>query len=214
MKKKEKLLENILPYDFSYYYIYNKNKFKKFKNICVLFTDIVNYSKIAKTYMDIVVFMILKDMYSKFDKMIQNYGSLQKIETIGDSYMIVGDLNNQYDLQIVITEILEFAEKLIIETKNITAPSYKLQLRIAIHIGSVQIGILGIDKPRLCVVGNTVNVSARLQTNTLPDTIQISEQLYMNIQDNEIKDKYTKKEDVELKNICTMNTYIRNNIIQ
>jgi hypothetical protein len=182
--------------------------------VCVLFTDIVSYSKIAKTYMDIVVFMILKDMYTRFDKLIQNYSSLQKIETIGDSYMVVGDLNNQYDSQIIIKEILEFAEKLIVETKNIVAPSYKLELRIGIHIGSVQIGILGIDKPRLCVIGNTVNVSARLQTNTLPDTIQISEKLYLNIEDNDIKEKFIKKNDVELKNICKMNTYVRNNIIE
>jgi len=163
--------------------------------------------------MDIVTFMILKEMYTRFDNLIKKYPSLQKIETIGDSYMVVGDMYKKYDINIVINEIINFAENLLIETKKIIAPSYKLQLRIGIHIGSAIIGILGIDKPRLCVVGNTVNIAARLQSSTLPDTIQISEKLYSMLQDEDNKSKYVKKENVELKNISIINTFIRDNIV-
>ena len=125
-----------------------------------------------------IVYMILNDMYSRFDNLLKNFTSLQKIETIGDSYMVVGDLNNKHNLDIIIKEILQLAEDLIIETKNVKAPSYKLEIRIGIHIGSAVIGILGKEKPRLCVIGNTVNVANRLQTNTDPDTIQISTHVY------------------------------------
>ena len=213
LKEKEQLLDNILPYNFSSHAIKNKKKFIRQSDICVLFTDIVSYCKIAKTYMDIITFMILRDMYTKFDNLIQKYPSLQKIETIGDSYMVIGDMYKEYDINIVINEIIHFAENLLLETKKIIAPSYKLQLRIGIHIGSVIIGILGTDKPRLCVVGNTVNIAARLQSSTLSDTIQISETLYSKISDENDKAKYRKKENVELKNICSMNTYIIENIV-
>jgi class 3 adenylate cyclase len=158
--------------------------------------------------MDMIVYMILDDMYSRFDKLLENFTSLQKIETIGDSYMVVGDLNKKNTMDIIIKEIIQLAEKLIIETKNVIAPSYELEIRIGIHIGSAVIGILGKEKPRLCVIGNTINIAARLQTNTYSDTIQISEKLYNKIPDDDTKIKFTKKENVELKNICTMNTYV------
>jgi class 3 adenylate cyclase len=186
----------------------NKKKYIKYNEICVLFTDIVNYSKIANTYMDMIVYMILDDMYSKFDNLLKKFTSLQKIETIGDSYMVVGGLNKDNTMDVIIKEILQIAEALIIETKNVRAPSYNLEIRVGIHIGSAVIGILGKDKPRLCVIGNTVNIAARLQTNTFSDTIQISEKLYNKILDDDLKIKFTKKENVGLKNICSMNTYV------
>ena len=160
--------------------------------------------------MDMIVYMILNDMYSRFDNLLQKFTSLQKIETIGDSYMVVGDLNKKHKSDIIIKEILQLAEGLIIETKNVKAPSYKLKIRIGIHFGPAVIGILGKEKPRLCVIGNTVNIAARLQTNTFSDTIQISEKLYNKILDDDIKIKFTKKENVDLKNICSMNTYVTN----
>ena len=202
------MLENIIPFNLTYNFFQNKKKYIKYNEICVLFTDIVNYSKIANTYMDMIVYMILDDMYSRFDKLLENFTSLQKIETIGDSYMVVGDLNKKNTMDIIIKEIIQLAEKLIIETKNVIAPSYELEIRIGIHIGSAVIGILGKEKPRLCVIGNTINIAARLQTNTYSDTIQISEKLYNKIPDDDTKIKFTKKENVELKNICTMNTYV------
>ena len=70
-------------------------------------------------------------------------------------------------------------------------------------------GILGNEIPRLCVVGNTVNMASRLQSTAEENTIQMSEAMY-NIAKNTYFDaniKYIFKENIVLKNIGAVNTY-------
>jgi len=76
-------------------------------------------------------------------------------------------------------------------------------------MGSVNIGILGNEIPRLCVVGNAVNVASRLQSTAEEDTIQISHHIYEQIEDIdfEINIEFLKKENVFLKNIGSVTTY-------
>ena len=50
--------------------------------ICVLFTDIVNYTELAKKYNDKIIFKLLHNVYNTFDNSIKKYTHLQKIETI------------------------------------------------------------------------------------------------------------------------------------
>jgi class 3 adenylate cyclase len=88
-------------------------------------------------------------------------------------------------------------------------------IRVGIHIGSVSVGILGNEIPRLCVVGNTVNMASRLQSTADPDTIQISHHIYEQLEEMDLKNKFEicKKENVFLKNIGSVTTYIVTPII-
>ena len=216
------LLKKILPFGFEKEYIVanananaNANySNKSFKNICVLFTDIVSYTELANKYEDEVIFNLLNNVYIKFDNIIKKYSHLQKIETIGDAYMVVGDIFTDNDnYQTVVKEIMLLSFDLMKEIKSIETPdNIPLSIRIGINIGSVIAGILGSEIPRLCVVGNTVNIAARLQTNTEKNTIQISNDIY-EIAKKIYFDKnieYTFKKDVFLKNIGSINTYIIN----
>ena len=78
----------------------------------------------------------------------------------------------------------------------------------------VNIGILGNEIPRLCVVGNAVNVSARLQTTAEADTIQMSRHIYEQAEEIDfgMNMEYIKKENVFLKNIGSITTYNLQNI--
>ena len=90
-----------------------------------------------------------------------------------------------------------------------TPDNKPLQLRIGINIGKVVVGILGVEIPRLCVVGNTVNVASRLQSTADVDTIQISRHIYEIAEaiDFDIEFDYVMKENVFLKNIGSVTTY-------
>jgi class 3 adenylate cyclase len=179
--------------------------------ISILFTDIVNYTELAKKYDDKIIFDLLNDVYKKFDNIIKKYSHLQKIETIGDAYMVVGDIyRDTLNHKIVIKEIILFALELIKEIKLIKTPDkLPLSIRIGINMGQVSIGILGSEIPRLCVVGNAVNVAARLQSTADPNTIQMSRHIYEQIDELDFDMKFeTKfKENVFLKNIGSVNTY-------
>jgi len=207
---KLELLKKILPLELEEKYLENSNDYKTFNFVCVLFTDIVSYTEIANKYGANVIYSLLNEIYTCFDNIIKKYENLQKIETIGDAYMIVSDIytNDQTDN---VKNVLCFAFDILKHIKKINTPDGEpLQLRIGIHLGTVVVGILGIEIPRLCVIGNTVNIANRLQTNTEPDSIQVSTHIYEKFKEIDFgfDIKVEKKENVFLKNLGSKTTYI------
>lgn len=205
---KLELLKKILPLELEENYLSKKNDYKEFPMVCVLFTDIVSYTELAKKYDSSVIFQLLHDVYTRFDDIVQPYTHLQKIETIGDAYMVVGDLYHPYQ-STTPQQMMDLAREFLKEIGKVPTPDGKpLQLRIGIHIGKVVVGILGVDIPRLCVVGNTVNMAARLQSTADPDTIQISKHLYEVVTEDNKDILFDTKENVFLKNIGSVTTYV------
>lgn len=205
---KLELLKKILPLELEDMYLAQTKEYKPYNFICVLFTDIVSYTEMAKKYEADVIYKLLNDIYTRFDDIINKYGNLQKIETIGDAYMVVSDIYTNDQTNNVKNMIL-FAFDILREIKNIPTPDgTPLQLRIGINLGKVVVGILGVEIPRLCVIGNTVNVANRLQTSTDPDTIQISTHVYEIIKEKMPEVYFDEKKNVFLKNLGSMTTYV------
>jgi class 3 adenylate cyclase len=218
-KLKLELLKKLLPFDLDRDYIKTgtgtgtgTGKNKEFQMICIMFTDIVNYTELATRYKNgDTIFKLLNDIYYHFDNIIKKYSHLQKIETIGDAYMVVGDIyREEHNHKVVVKEIILLGLEFIKEVKTIKTPdNIPLCIRIGINMGNVNIGILGNEIPRLCVVGNAVNVSARLQTTAETDTIQMSRHIYEQAEEIDfgMNMEYIKKENVFLKNIGSITTY-------
>jgi len=205
---KLELLRKILPLEMEDNYLTQTNDYKSYNFICVLFTDIVSYTELAKRYDDSVIFRLLNNIYTVFDEAVVKYSNLQKIETIGDAYMVVGDIYNQ-DTQTNVRNIVLLSIEFMRLIKTIPTPDgVPLQLRIGIHLGKVTVGILGNEIPRLCVVGNTVNVASRLQSTAEPDGIQMSRHVYEFASELDLGiEEYHMKENVYLKNLGSVTTY-------
>lgn len=203
---KLELLKKILPLELEENYLSKRNDYKEFHQICVLFTDIVSYTELAKKYESTVIFKLLHDVYTRFDDIVKKYILLQKIETIGDAYMVVGDLYHSYQSDTP-EQMMNLAKEFLQEIGNVPTPDGNpLQLRIGIHIGEVVVGILGVEIPRLCVVGNTVNMASRLQSTADPNTIQVSKQFFDVVSNTSII--FESKDNVFLKNIGSTTTYV------
>jgi len=218
-KLKLELLKKILPFDLDTNYIKSDLGLgisKQYTFICVLFMDIVNYTELAKKYNGNIIFKLLDNIYNTFDNIMKKYLHLQKIETIGDAYMVVGDIyRDTLNHKIVVKEIILLSFDFLKEIKNIKTPDdIPLSIRIGINMGPVNIGILGNEVPRLCIVGNTVNVAARLQSTTQPDTIQLSRHVYEQAVEINfgIDFEYIETEYVFLKNIGSVTTYTIKNL--
>jgi len=85
----QELLKKILPFDFDKEYISAATATetassnvtssdvaataKQINMICVLFTDIVNYTELSKKYDDRVIFQLLYTIYTKFDNKISSF---------------------------------------------------------------------------------------------------------------------------------------------
>lgn len=208
---KKELLQKILPFGMENEYIKNENSSKRYEMICILFTDIVNYTELSKKYDDKIIFRLLNEVYRAFDKIIKKYAHVQKIETIGDAYMVVGDIYRQSNNHTqVIQEMILLSFEFIREIKKINTPDdIPLSLRVGINMGKVSIGILGNEIPRLCIVGNAVNVASRLQSTADVNSIQMSRHIYEQLGEITFDESFNiiTKENVFLKNIGSVNTF-------
>ena len=102
-----------------------------------------------------------------------NVLGVDKIKTIGDSYMAVGGLSGDpiqgsRAIGLLALEVLDIIG---------TAPELgeaKLQMRAGIHAGPVTAGVIGDVRMAYDVWGDTVNVASRMESHGVPGRIHVS----------------------------------------
>jgi guanylate cyclase len=121
---------------------------------------------------------ILADLFGSFDKRLTGLESLTKIKIYGDTYMCASGLFNHPERQAV-EEIIIFAQNCLASLEDINMKSLaNLEVRIGINTGPVIAGVLGSDKLAFDIIGDTINVAARLQSTAEANTIQVSGQTF------------------------------------
>jgi class 3 adenylate cyclase len=123
----------------------------------------------------------------EFDNIIERNG-LEKIKTIGDSYMCAGgiptaDLSHPFRIVKAGLEIQEYIHEF--NQKRIESNLEPLEMRIGIHVGPVVAGVVGRKKYAYDIWGSTVNIASRMESNGEPGKVNISAATY-----ELIKDKY------------------------
>ena len=162
-------------------------KAKQYDSVSVMFTDFKDFTAISETMSANKIVNELHNCFSKFDKIIKKH-NIEKIKTIGDSYMCAAGLpvknsTHPYDVVEAALEILECMSDY--KNEKLAKGETCFDLRIGIHTGPVVAGIVGVDKFAYDIWGSTVNIASRLETAGDSGKINISESLY-----NIIKDKY------------------------
>ena len=145
----------------------------RFENVSVLFADLVGFTlHAAKTSPEELVTM-LNELFSMFDKLAEQHG-LEKIKTIGDSYMVVAGIPQPVaDHAIAIAHMATDMIKGFDEYTKRTGS--QLSIRIGIHSGSVVAGVIGTKKFIYDLWGDTVNTASRMESTAIPGRIQISD---------------------------------------
>jgi len=204
------LLKMLLPYGLDKQYLMNINTPIPYRQVTVMMTDIVGYTGLALTYDETRIYKMLHDLYLRFDGQVSKVKGIQKIETIGDAYMAVGDLSTKYNENDIAEKMIDLAMELMNEVCLIQkASNIPIQIRVGISVGPVVIGTLGKMIPRMCVVGHTVNLASRLQSSAEANEIQISNEVYAKLSPS-FRSKYSheKREKVDLKHIGLMDTWV------
>lgn len=182
-KKSDDLLYNILPYETAQEIKLNgKAEPRFYPSASVLFTDFQGFTNISANLSPSELVIELNECFKAFDEIVEKYG-VEKIKTIGDAYMAVGGVPvpSSIHTENVIKAAIDIRE--FIANRKASNQGIGFELRIGVHTGPVVSGIVGTKKFQYDIWGDTVNIAARMESNSEPGKINISESTYQIIKD-------------------------------
>lgn len=181
-QKSEDLLHNILPEEIaSELKDRGATTAQQFEQVTVLFTDFVNFTEAGERLGSQALVEELHTCFKAFDQISEKY-RIEKIKTIGDAYlavcgMPVADKEHGEKIVQAATEIIAFMKK-----RREQLGDKTFEIRIGIHSGDVVAGIVGVKKFAYDIWGDTVNTAARMEQNSEPGKINISQTTYELVQ--------------------------------
>jgi adenylate cyclase len=179
---------------------------KHYDSASVMFTDFKSFTVIADNMSPKDLVEELDACFIAFDGIIEKY-KLEKIKTIGDSYMCAGGIplpdathvlkivKAGLEIQHYVSEYNQRRQEKGLEPWNI---------RIGIHVGPIIAGVVGKKKYAYDIWGSTVNIASRMESNGEPGKVNISSATY-----DLIKDYYecTYRGKISAKNIGEIDMY-------
>jgi class 3 adenylate cyclase/CheY-like chemotaxis protein len=160
----EQLAEEILNQGFL--------KPKRYKNVSVLFADLVNFTTKTNTMSPKRMFDELNDIFPVFNTIMKE-NECTKIKTIGDAYLAACGLPEAIDDHAVKLTQAAIEMRRFLEERN-KIHHIHWDIRIGIHSGDVYGGLLGKGYYQFDVFGDTINTAARMQQYSDPMEINIS----------------------------------------
>ena len=176
-EKSERLLLNVLPESIATRLKHGEHTIAEhYQDVTVLFADVVNFASFASRTDPASLVSLLNDLFSRFDQLAGRYG-LEKIKTIGDSYLVVGGLPERRadHAEAVAGMALEMFESLNVVNQR---HGSQLHLRVGLNSGPVVAGVIGRQKFAFDLWGSTVNLASRMQSAGVPDRVQVSATTY------------------------------------
>ena len=153
---------------------------RDYQKVSILFTDFIQFTEVSEK-------MAAKDLvaeidfcFKAFDKICEKY-EVEKIKTIGDSYMASGGLPIPKNDSVINTiraaiEMQSFIEKRKLELTERGFPAF--EMRSGIHTGPVVAGIVGVKKFQYDIWGDTVNTASRMESHGQAGKVNISQKTY------------------------------------
>ena len=138
----------------------------------VLFADLVGFTELSRNLPARDLVNLLNDLFSRFDTLVEKHGA-EKIKTIGDAYMVAAGLSD--DVSDHVTAVANLA----LDMRTAFGEFRKqhgldLKLRIGVHSGALVAGVIGKRKFAYDLWGDTVNIASRMESEGVPDEVQIS----------------------------------------
>ncbi len=179
----EDLLRNILPSVVAEE-LQEKNAVEPmyFEDVTIVFTDFVGFTHSTEHLSADELVSLLHQYFTGMDRITERYG-LEKLKTIGDSYMCAGGLPERnpahpVDAVLAVFEILDFVSEM-----RHSGSGADWSIRIGVHTGPVIAGVVGVRKFAFDIWGESVNIASRMESAGVADRINLSERTYSRVKD-------------------------------
>lgn len=169
----------------------------------VLFSDLAGFTPWAQRTDPDVVVAFLDDLFSRFDELAAA-GGVEKIKTIGDSYMAVaGAPVARPDHADAAMALARGMLRALAEARVLAAP--ELEMRIGLASGPVVGGVIGTRRILFDLWGDTVNLASRMESAGAPGRIQVAPSTWELLRD---RLAFEEREPIEVKGLGRMITYL------
>ena len=181
-RRSERLLSNVLPEAIAVRLKRGEEPIADHHDeISVLFADLAGFTVRSAHEAPAETVAVLNEVFSVFDDLVRRY-RLEKIRTIGDSYMVAAGapIARPDHLHAICALALDQRREVARLNAN---HGWDLSFRIGINCGPAVAGIVGREKFHYDLWGDTVNVASRMESHGLPDQIQVTEAVYERLKD-------------------------------
>jgi class 3 adenylate cyclase len=202
-EKSEKLLLNILPESVARELKDTGASIpQRFDNVTFFFSDFVGFTGMSAEVEPEELIEQLNELFTEFDNIMERNGC-ERIKTIGDAYLAVcgipeADPRHGENIIKAAQEIIAFLDSYRQETGR------QWKVRIGIHSGSAVGAIVGTKKYIYDVFGDSVNTASRMESNSEPGRINISETTFDLVKD---RFEFEEREPVMVKGKGQMNMF-------
>jgi adenylate cyclase len=182
-RKSQELLKVLLPENVIKDLITKGSHDPEYKeDVSIMFCDFVGFTPISARLSPRELINELSDIFGEFDRICETHGAT-RIKTIGDAYMAATGLDGSAPHAI---QLIQTARSFInhLENRNRTS-SQEWQCRIGIHSGKVIAGIIGKTRFLYDIVGDDVNIAARVESAGSPMKITITFDTYQLLEDKQ-----------------------------
>jgi class 3 adenylate cyclase len=185
-KRSDELLLNILPGEVAEELKEKGSaEARQFDEVTVMFTDFKGFTQISERLSPSELVAEIHTCFKAFDDIIGKH-NIEKIKTIGDSYMCAGGLpvankTNAIDMANAALEIQQFMQKHLLQRRIEGKETF--EIRIGVHTGPVVAGIVGVKKFAYDIWGDTVNIASRMESSGEAGKVNISSSTYRFVKD-------------------------------
>lgn len=172
-KRSDDLLHIILPHDVAQELKTTQAvRPRRFENVGVLFCDIVSFTAWCDKHAPPEVLTYLQSLVEAFECISLDHG-LEKIKTIGDSFMATAGLLAPATNPAL--DCVRCGLAMIAKAKELP-PHW--QVRVGVHAGPVMAGVVGRRKYQYDIWGDTANTAARMEQAAVPGSICVTADIW------------------------------------
>lgn len=199
-KRSEDLLLNILPRPIAKRLKDTPGRIAdRYDEVTVLFADIVGFTELSSRVSAPELVQTLDALFRELDRIALKHG-LEKIKTIGDSYMAVAGapVPRASHAEVAADAALEMLEA-------IKSHPDGLSVRIGLESGPVVAGVIGSLKFTWDLWGATVNMASRMESHGIAGAIHIGPVAHGRLRDGWVLEP---REAVPIKGVGTIDTWL------